>query len=292
MRITARDQGTIPVPMPMISAPPIIDTTPYSPTGLFAVKLYVFGGLAFMIGVVLTAIGFWIWTVIIKGEYADSPPWLDLHPERMREKEKARIARLKQQKAEKLEAKKRKQEEKFTPPPVRYQQRKDGRNRACSLPVKPALRKSSGSSFKTLQPRKSSLSASPSKGKRVSWASSTATLDVNGHASEKPIEEKSTGTPQRCRSTMQSQTSLPLLPPLPSLYEIISPVPKAHTSMSPSAELRARRGRQMIALTTPEIAARWAMPNDHIPGNIDCQDRGDSLDESSYPCYCGMTHQR
>ncbi|KAH9483005.1 hypothetical protein JR316_0005105 [Psilocybe cubensis] len=280
MRISARAQGTIPVPVPMISAPPIIDTTPYSPAGLLAVKIYVFGGLAFMIGVVLTAIGFWIYTVVIRGEYADSPPWLDLHPERMREKEKARIARLKQQKAEKIEAKKRKQEEKFTPPPVRYQQRKDGRNRAYSLPAKPALRKPSDSSSTTLQMRKSSMSSSPTKGKRVSWASSTSTLDVNGCASEKPIEEKTVASnPRRRRSTSQSQTSLPPLPPLPSLYEIIHPLPEAHTYVSPSVELRARRGRQMIAMTTPEIAARWAMPNEPITSN-----QVDPLDEFKNPC--------
>lgn len=81
MRIGERDE--IPTATPMISMPVSvpIDNTPYSPTAMFAMKLYVFGGLAFMIGVVATAVGFWIWTVIIKGEYANSPPWLDLHPE-------------------------------------------------------------------------------------------------------------------------------------------------------------------------------------------------------------------
>ena len=59
----------------------IIDNTPLPSIAMIAVKIYVFGGLAFMIGVVLAAIAYWIWVVVIKGEYADSPPWLDLHPE-------------------------------------------------------------------------------------------------------------------------------------------------------------------------------------------------------------------
>lgn len=50
-------------------------------TALIAVKIYAFGGLAFMIGVVLFALGLWVWTVVIKREWANSPPELELHPE-------------------------------------------------------------------------------------------------------------------------------------------------------------------------------------------------------------------
>lgn len=49
--------------------------------GMVALKIYAFGGLAFMAGTVITAISYWIWVVVIKQEFADSPPWLDLHPE-------------------------------------------------------------------------------------------------------------------------------------------------------------------------------------------------------------------
>ena len=34
-----------------------------------------------MIGIVLFALGLWVWTVVIKREWANSPPELELHPE-------------------------------------------------------------------------------------------------------------------------------------------------------------------------------------------------------------------
>lgn len=63
------------------STPDIIDNIHISTTGMFALKLYAFGGLTFMIGVILFALGGWVWTVIIKREWANSPPELELHPE-------------------------------------------------------------------------------------------------------------------------------------------------------------------------------------------------------------------
>ena len=75
-----------PQPSPLIpSAAFNVSSTLYnlniSPTGMFALQLYAFGGLAFMIGVVLFALGLWVWTVVIKREWANSPPDLELHPE-------------------------------------------------------------------------------------------------------------------------------------------------------------------------------------------------------------------
>jgi hypothetical protein len=55
--------------------------THVSPTTMLAVKIYAFGGLAFMLGIVLFALGVWVWTVLIKREWANSPPDLELHPE-------------------------------------------------------------------------------------------------------------------------------------------------------------------------------------------------------------------
>ena len=52
-----------------------------SPTGMFALELYAFGGLAFMICVVLFSLGLWFRTVVIRREWANSPPDLELHPE-------------------------------------------------------------------------------------------------------------------------------------------------------------------------------------------------------------------
>jgi len=48
---------------------------------MIAIKIYGYGGLAFMFGVIIYAIVYWFWTVVFKREYADSPPELDLHPE-------------------------------------------------------------------------------------------------------------------------------------------------------------------------------------------------------------------
>ena len=58
-----------------------IDNTPLPPMAMIAVKLYAFGGLVFMIAVIIAAIVYWFWTILIKREWADSPGWLDLHPE-------------------------------------------------------------------------------------------------------------------------------------------------------------------------------------------------------------------
>lgn len=57
------------------------NTINQSSIGMIAVQIYAFGGLAFMIGIVLYSLGLWVWTVIIKREWANSPPEIELHPE-------------------------------------------------------------------------------------------------------------------------------------------------------------------------------------------------------------------
>jgi|SRR5271156_4292792 len=57
------------------------DTINQSSIGMIAVQIYAFGGLAFMIGIVLYSLGLWVWTVVIKREWANSPPEIELHPE-------------------------------------------------------------------------------------------------------------------------------------------------------------------------------------------------------------------
>ena len=52
-----------------------------SSTAMLAVKIYAFGGLAFMTGIMLFALGVWVWTIVIRREWANSPPDLELHPE-------------------------------------------------------------------------------------------------------------------------------------------------------------------------------------------------------------------
>lgn len=73
-----------PVPAPTLSGLPHdipIDHRPIPALAMIVIKIYAFGGLAFLVGTVLTGISWWIWVVIINREYADSPPWLDLNPE-------------------------------------------------------------------------------------------------------------------------------------------------------------------------------------------------------------------
>jgi hypothetical protein len=85
--IFARQEDPLADPSPtasvFVSQVPVVvvDTTPLSPIAMIAIKLYAFGGLAFLFAVVLTGITYWIWVVVIKGEFADSPPELDIHPE-------------------------------------------------------------------------------------------------------------------------------------------------------------------------------------------------------------------
>ncbi|CAA7259574.1 unnamed protein product [Cyclocybe aegerita] len=242
------------------SAPIDANDTSLSALSTFILKIYAFGGLGLMVCVGLSAIGLWVWTVVIKREFADSPPELELHPERMREKEKARIARLKKQKEER-KAKRRARDEIFTLPPIRQEQKK---TRSSSLsPNYSAI--TTASSHPPIV-RKSSFSTSPSKGKRVSWASSTSTVDGNGNASEKPLEDK-------------TSPAGPIKSPFQSEYSLLQSVPKARTSTprsSVSIEERSRRGQEMVAATTPEVALGWAAPNENTP----CSDNVDPLDTS------------
>ena len=61
--------------------PIIVDDTPLSPLGMVVIKIYAFGGLVFVFSVIAAAIAYWVWVVIIKLEFSDSPPELDVHPE-------------------------------------------------------------------------------------------------------------------------------------------------------------------------------------------------------------------
>lgn len=62
-------------------APIVVDNTPLSPLAMLIIKIYAFGGLAFVVTIIAAALSYWIWVVVIRREFADSPPELDLHPE-------------------------------------------------------------------------------------------------------------------------------------------------------------------------------------------------------------------
>ncbi|PPQ68659.1 hypothetical protein CVT24_005390 [Panaeolus cyanescens] len=207
---------------------------------MVAIKIYAFGGLAFMVGVVLTAVSYWIWTVLIRREYADSPPSLELHPERMRAREKARVLRLNMRKEKKKHIGHEQEgtQETFTPPPVRYYTTRT-RNRGTSLPVKPALRDSIQDKPKPLSPG-DSQSNNRGCGKRVSWAS---TLTLND---SKDIEKNLNDAPTPLNSLSLASGTL------------IAPVPRAQTyvpRLSTSIEMRSRRGQEMIDLGGPSVRA-------------------------------------
>ncbi|KAF8898151.1 hypothetical protein CPB84DRAFT_1781002 [Gymnopilus junonius] len=293
MILTARDDMVTDLfPTPTPSGPPrevpvSIDNTPLPAMAMIAIKIYAFGGLGFMICVVLAAIAYWIWTVIILREWADSPGWLDLHPERMREREKARIARLKSIKEDRMLERKRREEEKFTPPPLRYKA-KNGRDRATSMPIKSAMRNCSISEPQS-QGRKSSLvkgspskqraswassvstlgtNASPTKAKKVSWASSTSTLDID------------------VKGSPSSSMELPIPAPPPGDNTPAS-IPKARTSIphrETSVGPRSRRAHELIAATTPDVAYGWARSSDPVTNRCTCASV-DPLDApSTTPC--------
>ena len=110
--------------------------------------------------------------------------------------------------------------------------------------VKKKERKSSFSSTPVNQPtpRKSSLSTSPHKGLRVSWASSAATVDVDGHTSQKSI-----------KSSKSDTESIKF--PFDRVVDAPAPLPKARSSipyLSTSIEARTPCREEMIAATTPD----------------------------------------
>ena len=79
MYINTSQPGLIPIAP--FNATSYLYNLDISPTGMFALQLYAFGGLAFMICTVLSALGLWFRTVVIRREWANSPPDIELHPE-------------------------------------------------------------------------------------------------------------------------------------------------------------------------------------------------------------------
>jgi hypothetical protein len=187
----------------------------------------------------------------------------------MREKERARQERLKRKKEEKLQRRRQHNfhlpEKPFTAPPIRLNPRKSSMAKSSSVPVtdQPA-------------PRKSSLSTSPSKGLRVSWASSAATLDVDGHASEKLIETGSKASSLLSIKFPFDDTK--------SVASSVATIPRARTSTphrSTSIAARAPRADEMIATTTADICESWSKPTDPFL-LCRCWDSVGPLDKRNY----------
>src|SRR5258707_4773367 len=93
----------------------------------------------------------------------------------MREKEKARIVRIKEKKEKRDAKRKRREEEKRRGPPLRYEKKAQSRTtttltRTSQCPTKPALRKSP-----SVCNSARSRSASPPEKKKLNWAPSNST---------------------------------------------------------------------------------------------------------------------
>jgi len=165
----------------------------------------------------------------------------------MREREKARIARLKVRQDEKAAAQKRKEEKKFLIPPLQYE-RKDRQRPSSSIPTKPAMQKSGLSS--TTSYANSTESSSLSKGKRVSWASSSSTLEGNGCLYKQPLDDKRV-----------TKTSVRPLPSFQPQKNDLGPLPIARSSiphLSAYIAERAPRGQELIGAMSPDVARTWA----------------------------------
>ena len=192
----------------------------------------------------------------------------------MRKKEIAREERLKLQKEEKQKKREKDREEKFTPPPIRLD-KKERKSSFSSTTTTLRSPNRSSTLHKPIQRKSSfSVSPSPSKGLRVSWASSAATVDVDGHTSEKSIKSS------------KSDTESIKFPFDTSAVDIPTPIPRARSSfprLSTSIEARAPRGDEMIATTTPDVCESWSKPAIPIP-ICRCWDSVDPLDTRKYSC--------
>jgi hypothetical protein len=177
---------------------------------------------------------------------------------RMRKKEIAREERLKRQKEEKQRSREKNREEKFTPPPIRLDKKERKSSFSSTTSTLRSPNRSTPSKVHKPIQRKSSFSVSPSKGLRVSWASSAATVDVDGHTSVKSVKAGS------------KASSLPSIKfPFDDTRSVVSsfdasasltPIPRARNSiprLSTSIEARAPRGDEMIAATTPDVCESW-----------------------------------
>lgn len=71
--LTVRDTAAAPSP-PTILLP---ESTPGVSVGMIVVKVYAFGGLTFVMGIIVCGFGWWFWNVVIKRQARDFPPDLE-----------------------------------------------------------------------------------------------------------------------------------------------------------------------------------------------------------------------
>ena len=210
----------------------------------------------------------------------------------MRKKELRREERLKRQKEEKQKRREKDREEKFTPPPIRLNHKEKRSSFSSSTSTLRSPNRSSTPVHKPIQ-RKSSFSVSPSKGLRVSWASSAATVDVDGHASEKSIKAADDSESIRSLPSVKfpfdddtTTTTTAAGKSIVSSIDTPTPIPRARKAiprLSTSIEPRAPRGDEMIATTTPDVCESWSKPANPLL-TCRCWDSVDPLDRKFPSC--------
>ena len=164
----------------------------------------------------------------------------------MREREKARIARLKARQDERAAAQKRKEERKFPIPPLQYEHK--DQQRPSNIPIKPAMHNSSFSST-TSSANSSKPPSCSSKGKRVSWASSTSS---NGYLYQKPLDDK------RETKTSSPTKSLPGFQPQKTNLGLLPMARPSIPHLSTSIAARAPRGQELIGAMSQDLTRSWA----------------------------------
>jgi len=155
------------------------------------------------------------------------------------------MVRLKAKKEKRDAARKRREEEKWRVPPLKYEKKAQSRTtttttvtRTSQCPTKPALRKSP-----SVCNSARSRSASPAKKKHVSWAPSASTLDRDGNQKTEPL--LGGAKEQHVRPSVSSLQKLP-------------PARRIHPHTSISIEERSARGQELIGAMSPQVVSRWA----------------------------------
>lgn len=221
-----------------------------------------------MIGIIACGFGWWFWNVVIKRQARDFPPDLENYVSSSIPLWLVFLSEGRFQESSSALTPRRLLNGNLTPAPT-----------------------------KTSRGRKSSLSTNhSSKGKRVSWASSTATLDVDGNASIKSVadaegknfdDEHITFPRPPTPGPTSPTSSFPFSPtisgPTTPSNAPLSPAPRVHTQTPrtlTSIEPRAPRGQMMIATTTPDVCESWSKPT-----QLQCnfKDSISPLDTSTHP---------
>ncbi|KDR71158.1 hypothetical protein GALMADRAFT_808623 [Galerina marginata CBS 339.88] len=186
--------------IPTASAYPSADGTndsPLSSSTTLWVKVYAFGGLGIVLTVILSALAYWSWKYFIKGVV---PPWLKPQHESIK------VVRIDEKTTPDLESDgadadsmadgKQREDDEFHIPPVRYHRNTITRNRSSSMPALPMYR-ADVERRGAPRDRNVSLATTPStsKGKRVSWASTTSTLGSKDDSEHQPPSRRASTRP-------------------------------------------------------------------------------------------------